>query len=289
MLRDGKTVVADRELSASEVFARSAASGCRWTTSTDGESVRVGPAAGRNTCCFTTGGRRKCCRMPSDPFDALDFAVRAVTACVDFARLPAEARALDLGCAVGRSSFELARGCREVLGIDFSSGSSGRRHLGAGGRLPYERTTRGADYPLAKRRSRWTSIGSGWVSRWATRVSLRTDLGRFRRRAPRQFGGPPARPAALPGTPARSSEAWRPTRHRLAVHVAGRLHADEPTGWAAMRMPGAGGQRPRTLRGMSRADFEFQRASRPAVPDPRARAQVPVERESGRHVAAAVS
>jgi len=31
-----------------------------------------------------------------------------------------DARALDVGCAVGRSSFELARHCREVVGIDFS-------------------------------------------------------------------------------------------------------------------------------------------------------------------------
>lgn len=30
-------------------------------------------------------------------------------------------RALDLGCAVGRSSFELSKCCREVVGIDFSA------------------------------------------------------------------------------------------------------------------------------------------------------------------------
>ena len=35
--------------------------------------------------------------------------------------LPAPARALDLGCAVGRSSFELARRCAEVVGIDASA------------------------------------------------------------------------------------------------------------------------------------------------------------------------
>jgi 2-polyprenyl-3-methyl-5-hydroxy-6-metoxy-1,4-benzoquinol methylase len=29
-------------------------------------------------------------------------------------------RALDIGCAVGRSSFELARNFKEVVGIDFS-------------------------------------------------------------------------------------------------------------------------------------------------------------------------
>jgi putative 4-mercaptohistidine N1-methyltranferase len=51
---------------------------------------------------------------------ALDFPVRCVTQCVKTSRLPSRARALDLGCAVGRSSFELARHCHEVIGIDFS-------------------------------------------------------------------------------------------------------------------------------------------------------------------------
>jgi putative 4-mercaptohistidine N1-methyltranferase len=39
---------------------------------------------------------------------------------VDLGALPAGARALDLGCSVGRSSFELARQCEEVIGIDYS-------------------------------------------------------------------------------------------------------------------------------------------------------------------------
>jgi putative 4-mercaptohistidine N1-methyltranferase len=51
---------------------------------------------------------------------ALEFPARCVSQCLDTARLPAQARALDLGCAVGRSSFELARHCSEVIGIDFS-------------------------------------------------------------------------------------------------------------------------------------------------------------------------
>jgi putative 4-mercaptohistidine N1-methyltranferase len=52
---------------------------------------------------------------------ALEFPARCVSQCLDLARLPPRARALDLGCAVGRSSFELARHCQEVIGIDFSS------------------------------------------------------------------------------------------------------------------------------------------------------------------------
>ena len=38
----------------------------------------------------------------------------------DWPRLSPGARALDVGCAVGRSSFELSRRCAEVIGIDFS-------------------------------------------------------------------------------------------------------------------------------------------------------------------------
>jgi putative 4-mercaptohistidine N1-methyltranferase len=51
--------------------------------------------------------------------DGLNFPRRCVEEGVDRAALPA-ARALDLGCAVGRSTFELARFCPEVVGIDFS-------------------------------------------------------------------------------------------------------------------------------------------------------------------------
>jgi len=52
--------------------------------------------------------------------NGLAFPVRCVTECLDASRLPANARALDLGCAVGRSTFELARRCTQVVGIDYS-------------------------------------------------------------------------------------------------------------------------------------------------------------------------
>jgi len=54
------------------------------------------------------------------PSGALHFPVRCVTECLDMARLPEAGRALDLGCAVGRSSFELARHFLQVVGIDYS-------------------------------------------------------------------------------------------------------------------------------------------------------------------------
>lgn len=60
--------------------------------------------------------------LPCDfgPTDALNYPVRCVTDCLDAQRLTPSARALDLGCAVGRSAFELARHCTEVAGIDYS-------------------------------------------------------------------------------------------------------------------------------------------------------------------------
>ena len=54
------------------------------------------------------------------PAEGLHYPERCVREILDASRLPAAARALDLGCAVGRSSFELARHCREVIGIDYS-------------------------------------------------------------------------------------------------------------------------------------------------------------------------
>ncbi len=54
------------------------------------------------------------------PVNALNYPVRCVVECLDAALLPSGARALDLGCAVGRSTFELARMCRDVVGVDYS-------------------------------------------------------------------------------------------------------------------------------------------------------------------------
>jgi putative 4-mercaptohistidine N1-methyltranferase len=61
--------------------------------------------------------------LPYDfgPALSLNFPVRCVTECVEGNWLPFDTRALDLGCAVGRATFELSRFCNEVIGIDYSS------------------------------------------------------------------------------------------------------------------------------------------------------------------------
>lgn len=52
--------------------------------------------------------------------DAVDFPRRCAATGPNWSSLPGRVRALDLGCAVGRSTFELARHCVEVVGVDFS-------------------------------------------------------------------------------------------------------------------------------------------------------------------------
>ena len=58
-------------------------------------------------------------QLPWDfgPREAVGFPARCVTEGV---RLPASGRALDIGCAVGRATFELGRVFGEVIGIDYS-------------------------------------------------------------------------------------------------------------------------------------------------------------------------
>lgn len=51
---------------------------------------------------------------------AIDFPEKCVSECLDVNILPKSAKALELGCAVGRSSFELSRYCGSVLGVDYS-------------------------------------------------------------------------------------------------------------------------------------------------------------------------
>ncbi len=57
----------------------------------------------------------------SAPPGLADFPVRCVREGFRWEELPPEPRALELGCSVGRSCFELSRRCRHVLGLDRSA------------------------------------------------------------------------------------------------------------------------------------------------------------------------
>ncbi len=112
--------------------------------------------------------------------DALGFPERCVAEGVDRQALPAGARALDLGCSVGRSSFELARHCGEVIGIDYSqSFIDAAQRLQSEGMHPATRLDEGSAttqltvaVPSEVDRSR-VAFEQGDAQR------LRADLGRF--------------------------------------------------------------------------------------------------------------
>ena len=85
--------------------------------------------------------------LPYDfgPREALGYAERCVSECLDLQNLPAAARALDLGCAVGRSTFELARHCEDAVGIDYSARFiEAAKALQADGVIEYRRLEEGA-------------------------------------------------------------------------------------------------------------------------------------------------
>ncbi len=54
------------------------------------------------------------------PVNALQYPVRCVVECFELDDLDASCRALDVGCAVGRSTLELGLICGEAIGIDYS-------------------------------------------------------------------------------------------------------------------------------------------------------------------------
>ena len=54
-------------------------------------------------------------------FGVPNFAIKCAEFALEYAKKPPMKNALDLGCATGRASFELARGFENVTGIDFSA------------------------------------------------------------------------------------------------------------------------------------------------------------------------
>ncbi|MDB4322759.1 methyltransferase domain-containing protein [Akkermansiaceae bacterium] len=112
------------------------------------------------------------------PADALDFTLRTVA---HFSGKEV-ARSLDIGCAVGRSSFEMAKSSQEVIGIDFSGAFVGAaQKIAAGESLSYQRleeagieTSLSASLPDGCRPERVSfEVGDA--------TDLRADLGSFDR------------------------------------------------------------------------------------------------------------
>lgn len=94
---------------------------------------------------FHYGSAQEVLPWAKGPQEALGFAVRTVLELIDLFIIPNQlSSALDLGCAVGRSSFELAPFVDEVTGIDFSqSFVDAAEDLQQGRALGYQRLEEG--------------------------------------------------------------------------------------------------------------------------------------------------
>jgi len=124
---------------------------------------------------FHYGSADEVMPWPCGPKEALGFATRSVT---ELIAPPAQGRALDLGCAVGRSSFELAAlGYGEVIGIDYShSFIDAAKTLQTGTPLSYERLDEGAQRTALTARA----VESPQVRfEQGDAMNLRTDLADF--------------------------------------------------------------------------------------------------------------
>jgi putative 4-mercaptohistidine N1-methyltranferase len=69
---------------------------------------------------FHYGKNEEVLPWPNGPVEALNFTKRTVNSLIDKKSFNADSRALDVGCAVGASSFVLGKYFGDVLGVDFS-------------------------------------------------------------------------------------------------------------------------------------------------------------------------
>lgn len=119
---------------------------------------------------------------PDGPRAGLDFPARTVTELVDWSQLGTggNLRALDVGCAVGRATFELSKHCAQVIGIDFSGlFVETAREIQAGGCVAYQRIEEGRlSTTLEARLPDGVRPNQVQFER-GDAMNLRPDLGRF--------------------------------------------------------------------------------------------------------------
>jgi putative 4-mercaptohistidine N1-methyltranferase len=115
---------------------------------------------------------------PEGMREALDFAKRTPA---HFSTNPVK-RGLDLGCAVGRSTFEMSRTCDEVIGIDFSHAFiRAAEALRMGETLAYHRREEAALVTPLEARMSGKLEASRLVFQQGDAMALPLDLGQFDR------------------------------------------------------------------------------------------------------------
>jgi len=111
------------------------------------------------------------------PIESLGFPVRTVTAFHDYT---SRDRALDLGCAVGRSAFELTRFCRQVVAVDFSqSFIAAAEQLRTEGSIYYSLREEGARSRILTAKLPWGCHPDRVRFEQGDAMNLRADLGAF--------------------------------------------------------------------------------------------------------------
>jgi putative 4-mercaptohistidine N1-methyltranferase len=115
---------------------------------------------------------------PFGPHDALFYPIRCVKGFVPL--IGRADRALDLGCAVGRSTFELARTASEVIGIDLSQRFiSAAQEIQRSGKIQFRRQEEGSFYTLISRQLDPTIDRTRCRFEVGDALRLRSDLGTF--------------------------------------------------------------------------------------------------------------
>jgi len=115
---------------------------------------------------------------PEGMKEALGFAERTPKW---FSKSQAE-RGLDLGCAVGRSAFEMAASCEEVVGIDFSHAFiAAAETLREGGAVDYDRVEEGRLVTRLQAKAPAGATGSRITFRQGDAMALPQDFGPFDR------------------------------------------------------------------------------------------------------------
>lgn len=115
---------------------------------------------------------------PAGMHEALNFAVRTPS---HFNANQVE-KGLDLGCAVGRSTFEMSKACGHVTGIDFSHAFIGAASKLRGGQaVPYFRVDEGHEGMPLEAKVEGSLDASGIVFKQGDAMDLPSELGSFDR------------------------------------------------------------------------------------------------------------
>lgn len=127
---------------------------------------------------FHYGSPEEIMTWPGGPKDALDFPVRTAG---HFSDEKVE-RALDVGCAVGRSTLEMSRNADEVIGIDFSKAFiATAENVRKGERVRYERLEEAGEVTPLEVRSPEKVSPERVSFEVGDAMDLREDLGAFDR------------------------------------------------------------------------------------------------------------